>query len=190
MIRPISASKLHRELRRLWRDRRGVEAIEFAMIGPVLIVATIGTMELGLAVFDFHRAGEATRRGARIAVIEQPVASLDDLKDTKVTCQSNSGTVSCDGGSMEASASFTEIVDAMREVLPTLTAQNIQVSYAPSTVIADDTEGLVTPLVTVSVVGYEHSFALLGSLPGLPGTITLPAFATTLLAPSQTVPVD
>jgi Flp pilus assembly protein TadG len=175
---------------RLWRDERGVEAIEFAMIGPVLIFATIGTMELGLAVFDYHRAGEATRRGARVAIIEQPVASLEDLKDSNISCQSSGGSVSCEGGSTGSAASFTAIVEAMQDILPTLTAANVELSYMPSTVVSDDTPGLVTPLVTVSIIGYQHSFALLGSLPGMSETITLPPFATTLLAPSQAISVD
>jgi len=190
MTRPTSASRLGRALGRLWRDRRGIEAIEFAMIGPVLIFATIGTLELGLAIFDYHRAGEATRRGARMAVLEQPIASLDNLKNAKVACKGSAASVSCTGGSVESAASFTAIVDAMREMMPTLVRANVEVAYAPSTVISDDTAGLVTPLVTVSIAGYEHPFALLGVVPGVGDTITFPPFSTTLLAPSQTVPVD
>lgn len=47
--------------------RRGVAALEFAMILPVLLVMTLGALEGGLLLFDYHRLSEATRRGLREA---------------------------------------------------------------------------------------------------------------------------
>lgn len=190
MTRPTSASDPRRALRRLWRDRRGVEAVEFALVAPVLLVMTIGTLELGLAMFEFHRAGEATRRGARLAVIEEPIASLDGLKSGTASCEGSGSSVTCANADVEETGSFTVIYDGMLDMLPNLERANVRVTYAASTVAGDETPGLITPLVTVSIIGYEHAWFLLGAIPGIGETITFPPFATTLLAPSKTVPVS
>lgn len=190
MIRPTSASDARDGLRRLWRDTRGVEAIEFAFIAPVLLMLTIGVLEMGLVLFDYHRAGEATRRGARVAVIEEPIASMEDLKSTTVTCDGSASSVTCTGATVEVSASFTAVFDAMHAMLPGLERANVRVAYAPSSVASDETAGIVTPLVTVRIVNYVHAFAVLGFIPGVPETITFPPFATTLVAPSRPIPVS
>lgn len=190
MTKPTLASSVRRGLRRLWRDERGVEAIEFIFVAPVLLILTIGTLEMGLVLFEYHLAGEATRRGARVAVIEEPIASMEDLKSTAVTCDGSSASVTCTGATVEDSASFTAVYDAMHAILPGLARTSVRVAYAPSTVASDTTEGIVTPLVTVQIVNYVHEFSVLGFIPGVPTSITLPSFATTLIAPSRSIPVS
>ena len=174
---------------RLARDRRGVEAIEFAFIGPVLLMLTLGVLEISIAMFQYHRASEATRTGARVAVIQSPITAVDDLKNTSITCTGAGGAVTCVGAAVTSAASFTAVLAAMQVSLPDLISSNVVVSYAPSTVFADDTTGLVTPLVTVRIVNYTYDLIVLNYVPGVPDTITFPPFATTLLGASFDIPI-
>ena len=45
--------------RRFARREDGAVAIEFAIIIPALIIFTVGILEFGLILFDYHRASEA-----------------------------------------------------------------------------------------------------------------------------------
>lgn len=181
--------RLGRAFGRLVRDRRGVEAIEFAMIAPVLLVMTIGALEIGILMFEYHRAAEATRSGARIAVIEDPIATVEDLKTAGITCTGAGGAVNCAGGAVILAGAFTAVLNEMRVTLPDLASENIQVLYEPSTVLADDTSGLVTPLITVRIVNYTYDLSILSFIPGVPATITFPPFGTTLLGASFIIPI-
>jgi Flp pilus assembly protein TadG len=49
--------------------QRGAAAIEFALIAAVLFTLLIGTMEMGRILFYWNTATEATRLGARLAVV-------------------------------------------------------------------------------------------------------------------------
>lgn len=54
-----------RRLTRFLQDRRGVAAVEFAFVAPVIFMLTIGTIDVGRLVFSWssldHLAREATR---------------------------------------------------------------------------------------------------------------------------------
>ena len=54
-----------RRLTRFIHDRRGVAAVEFAFVAPVIFMLTIGTIDVGRLVFSWssldHLAREATR---------------------------------------------------------------------------------------------------------------------------------
>ncbi|MSP83616.1 MAG: pilus assembly protein [Alphaproteobacteria bacterium] len=191
MSRPTLARSLARRIRRLARDRRGVEAVEFALIAPILVIVTVGVLELGLMVFDYHRAGEATRRGVRTAIINPPIASMSDLKSGTINCAGAADdSITCGASEMFGEASFPLIVQDMQGILPTIGSENIDVSYAPSGIASDDTPGMVTPLVTVTLVGYEHEFALLDIIPGIPASVTFPPFSTTQVAPAAAIPIE
>eukprot|EP01036_Dinobryon_divergens_P011937 gene11937-16067_t len=53
------------------RFERGAAAIEFALVATVggLLLVLFGTLELGRLMFTLNTATEATRLGARIAVV-------------------------------------------------------------------------------------------------------------------------
>lgn len=40
----------HRHLRRLWRDRRGVSAVEFALLLPLMVTLYLGTVEISQGI--------------------------------------------------------------------------------------------------------------------------------------------
>lgn len=59
-----------RQLRQSRRQtQRGVAAVEFALVAMILFSLLLGIMEFGRLMFTWNSAVEATRRGARLAVV-------------------------------------------------------------------------------------------------------------------------
>jgi Flp pilus assembly protein TadG len=55
--------------------RRGAAMVEAAIILPAFLTMALGTIDLGLAVFQNHQVAEASRQGARIASVHGSQAS-------------------------------------------------------------------------------------------------------------------
>ena len=70
-------------LRRLLRDRRGVGAVEFAIVAPLLIAAYIGAFELSLGFTVARKVARASSTVSDIVTQEQDVdkALLDDMRN-------------------------------------------------------------------------------------------------------------
>ncbi len=189
MNRRASATKAERLLRRFWRHARGQVAIEFAFLAPALVLFTMGTLEFGLILSDYQRAGEATRRAVRDLVINPPLAALDTLaNDGTVVCTGSGGGVSCTGGAVQGSASttFTLLYDKMQDIFSDIEPQNVSITYSATAGIDKATNpGVVTPVVTLSLTGMRHEFLMLQIVPGLPDGFDLPSFASSRIASTQ-----
>ncbi len=61
-------------------NQRGVAAVEFALIASVLFMVLIGIMEMSRLLFYWNTATEATRLGARLAVVCNQDASAIKTK--------------------------------------------------------------------------------------------------------------
>lgn len=188
MLRRGSAIKmdiraLFRAHRRALGNRRGTAAVEFAFVAPVLLVLTIGIVELGMVLLEYHRMGEATRRGTREAVIETPIAQLTNLTASSIECQGPIGSVSCPSGSMtlDAETTFSRVVTPMQDILPGLSDANVFVAYSDSAITDPTvTPGIITPTVTVEIRNHSYTYIILANLvPGLSATLTMPSFSTT-----------
>ncbi|WP_262269896.1 TadE/TadG family type IV pilus assembly protein [Microvirga yunnanensis] len=55
----------------LWRDRRGVSAVEFALIAPVLFTGLVITADIGLAVTERMTLDHVLRGAAQSAMADQ-----------------------------------------------------------------------------------------------------------------------
>ena len=190
MSKHTSATERGRFLRRFFRRDDGAVAIEFAFIVPVLILFTVGILEFGLILFDYHRAGEATRRASRLALIQTPLGSMDSLRTTNFSCSATSGgTVTCLGSTADAAAdtSFAAMIAAMQAVFSDIGNTNVQVGYAASGIDAAANTGIVTALVTVSLTGVSHTFLALGIVPGVPSSMILPTFSTSALRGTEVI---
>lgn len=62
------------------RDQRGMVAVEFALIATMLFTFLFGAMEMSRALFYWNTATEATRLGARLAVVCDQDASAIKVK--------------------------------------------------------------------------------------------------------------
>ena len=172
MSRPISVASWWLEF---WRARGGATAVEFAFALPILLILSLGAIECGLIVFEFHRAGEAMRNLARSFEIDPPLSSFAELP-TK--CPGDAG---CDD------ARINEAVQSIQPLMPNFTASNLQIVVDASGLDdADQTPGIVTPTLTVKVVDWQYHYLVLGSVvPGIGGSMTLPTFSTTRMLSTQ-----
>lgn len=168
-----------RRARRRGMGDSGEAALSFGLILPLLMVLTLGIIEMGLLMLDQGRAAEATRRGSRLAAMENAIANLDGIA-APIECRSTAGTVTCTGAAVLTVATFDGIVASMQAILPRVTAQNVLVTYRPSA-LGTQASGGIKPFVTVSLSNYRHPFSMLGALPGMPDEITFDDFATTQL---------
>lgn len=57
------------DFRRLPGSQRGAAAVEFALVAMVFFMLLIGIVEMGRVLFTWNAAAEATRYGARVAVV-------------------------------------------------------------------------------------------------------------------------
>ena len=67
------------------RSQRGLTTTEFAIIGPVALVVLFGCIEIGRAMFVWNTIAEATRRGARLATVVNPVTGATTITNAVTT---------------------------------------------------------------------------------------------------------
>ncbi len=60
----------------LWRDRRGVAALEFALIAPALFLLTVGIIDVGRMMWMASTLEHVAREGARYATAHGAQSAL------------------------------------------------------------------------------------------------------------------
>jgi Flp pilus assembly protein TadG len=106
------------------RRQKGVAALEFALISAIFFTLLIGVMEMGRVLFYWNTAAEATRLGARVAVV-------------------------CDVNSNQATTN--PVVRDMQQMLPILQPVNISVAYTPSGCDATSCTAVTVSVTNVTV---------------------------------------
>lgn len=182
-MRRLPRPRRLRGLNRLARNRDGATAISVAAALPVLLVLGMATVEFSLVMLDYHRAGEATRRGARLAAIMPPIADLTALETSgTVRCGMVDTVPACDGGVVTAPDTFDAMLAEMSAALPAINGTSVEVTYSPSGLGSAETPGGILPLVEVRLVGLRHDYAVLGRLvPGMSGGLDMPSFSTSMI---------
>ncbi|MDH5748922.1 MAG: pilus assembly protein [Rhodospirillales bacterium] len=174
-------TRIKTALLRLWADLRAATAVEFALLFPIVVFFVLSLFEFGLIIYEYHLISEATRRGARNLVVNDslnsPVTALTNIESTDATC-TGSG---CDA------APFALLLADMQGILPDLAASNVTVTYSNTGLTGGS---LVTPRVTVEVVGYQHSSTIYGAVLGNSSsnktfTFTYPSFSTSRILASR-----
>jgi Flp pilus assembly protein TadG len=67
------------ELRRIWQDRRGATALEFAIVAPILILMLMAGIQFGMAQNSAGAMSYALEKGARQLLL-QPTMSASELE--------------------------------------------------------------------------------------------------------------
>lgn len=170
---------LSRAIRAFRRCREGAAAIEFAFVMPVMLVISMGALDASLLMYEMHNGSEATRRGAREAVVLlYTLVDPADIVGTTIDCTSDGSTVTCSSGTVRSDAQtlFTKILNSMKTVLPQLTAADVTVSYSDSGI---SNGGVVTPDVTVRIDNVTYDL-IVGHLWTVEAQgVELPSFRTT-----------
>jgi Flp pilus assembly protein TadG len=110
------------------KGQRGVAAVEFALVSAIFFTMLLGVIEMGRLLWTWNAATEATRLGARIAIVCDPYTSK------------------------------AMIVDHMRTRLPTLEEGKVIITYQGQNPPADDNmcDSGNCKAVNVKLTGYTH----------------------------------
>ena len=136
-----------------FKDTAGASMVEFAIVLPVILLVALGTVDVTMMLWDWSQANKAAYRGARIAIVTEPVATgitsfnydtnplhMGDrcflpstgAGNVAVNCptvETNCTSTACTGGQTVDSNAFNQIVAAMQKIFPRLTAANVEVEY-------------------------------------------------------------
>ena len=160
----------------------GEALVGFAILLPILVLVCVAILEFSLVVFDYHRAGEATRRAARIASINTSLIVPANLTaGGTISCSSSLGAITCSGVAATPVV-FDDLIAKMQEILPAIMPENVQVDYSDIGLGDATTPGGIIPLVTVRLVNLQHPFLMLGGFPGFGTSFTYPPFTTNQIA--------
>jgi hypothetical protein len=95
------------------RQRRGVEAIEFAMILPIFIVILFSVFEFSYYIYQRGTAIDAARRGCHAAARLDP--NVDDFAaqvDLRVTDVFSNSHLDCDDAAIDCQVALTLLLDS------------------------------------------------------------------------------
>ncbi|HWT30188.1 MAG TPA: TadE/TadG family type IV pilus assembly protein, partial [Propylenella sp.] len=88
-------SSLLRSWRRATADERGASAVEFALVPPVLVVACLATVDLGMAISQKMDVDQSLRAASQGAMLDLGEDEVEDL--AKAVAAENS-TIAPDSG--------------------------------------------------------------------------------------------
>jgi hypothetical protein len=137
--------------------QKGVTVVEMAIVAALAMVVLFGVLEVARAFFVVNALEEATRRGARVAVVCQ----VNDPAIARISIFNGSD----DGGASR--------------LVGNLTPANVQIDYLDDggNVVADPMGNFFAiSFARVQIRDYQHQLLI----PFFIRTITMPAFATTL----------
>jgi len=158
---------------RLFRDRGGASAAEFALVLPLLLLLLFGIIDAGRYMWTINRAEKAAQMGVRMAVVTDyvsdaigenyvgqcatPLTAGDNIPAacfTQITCSRTGNNATCTDGAADTAA-FNVVLSRIQAFMPEVEASNVQIIYSPSGLgYAGDPNGPdVAPLVTVRLSG-------------------------------------
>lgn len=139
--------------------QKGMYTVEFAIVGSVFLITLLSIIQLGIVLLTWNALSEATRRGARVAV----VCPVNDAAIKNIAMFDNPlGT----GGGLIAGLEAQDIdvkyldVDGLVIVDPTPTGDYISIQF-----------------IRVSI---NNGYSFPGLLPWLSSIVSAPPFSTTL----------
>jgi len=150
------------------QGQRGTTTIEFAVVAAAFFLLVFGIIEIGRAFFYFNTLTEATRRGARVAVI----CPISDA-------------------SISQAAVFNAIAgDLPSEILTGLTAGDVTIEYLDEDGADVGDTSVLANYANIEFVrvAVNTNFTLDLLIPGLNISLPLPQYATVFLRESLGVP--
>lgn len=79
---PIPWKTIARLVHRLLRSHRGVSAVEFALISPILVLGGFATVDAGMAVYEEMMITQTLRSGAHLATRAESEAQVLTVLET------------------------------------------------------------------------------------------------------------
>jgi Flp pilus assembly protein TadG len=88
---PSSGVEQEKAYRLCRRSRQGAAAVEFAVVAPVFLLMVFGMIEFGRAIMVQQILTNATRQGARLAILDSPTPTASTVKSTVTSYLQNCG---------------------------------------------------------------------------------------------------
>jgi Flp pilus assembly protein TadG len=88
---PSPTVKLEKACRPCRRNRQGAAAVEFAIVAPIFFVMIFGMIEFGRAIMVQQVLTNASREGARVAVLDSQSPTATQVASTVTTYLQNAG---------------------------------------------------------------------------------------------------
>jgi Flp pilus assembly protein TadG len=90
-IESVATVKLEKACRRCRRNRQGAAAVEFALVAPLFFLMVFGMIEFGRAIMVQQILTNASREGARLAVLDSPNPTAGQVQSTVTSYLQNAG---------------------------------------------------------------------------------------------------
>jgi len=153
------------------RGERGATVAEFAVVALLFFMMIIGIIEFGRLLYTHNALTDATRRGARFAVLNKGL-TLDDKKKVAEYVVYGANVTHDDEGNPTSAPLVNGLTTTMVEVA----YEGADLDGDPDTPPTNFGANLGT--ATVSIEGYEFNL----SIPLVSRDIPLPTYTTTLIA--------
>jgi Flp pilus assembly protein TadG len=88
---PVTEVKLEKACRQCRRNRRGAAVVEFAIVAPLFFLMVFGMIEFGRAIMVKQILTNASREGARVAVLDSQTATASQVNTMVTTYLQNAG---------------------------------------------------------------------------------------------------
>ncbi len=93
-------------LTRFLHDRRGVAAVEFAFVAPVIFMLTIGTIDVGRLVYSWSSLDHLAREATRYASV-RGAESLNPMTQTQLETYVSSRLIGIDPNDLTITVAWT-----------------------------------------------------------------------------------
>lgn len=164
-------------------DDRGGAVLSFALVLPIVLALSLAFIDFSMLLFDYHRANEATRRGARVAALSDPIPDVSQLEiGEEIVCTRSGGQVDCGPAPVLEPAAFEAMLQQMQDILPQISEDNLTVTYVHIGLGSAARPGGILPLITIRLDNVTFEFRALAAVPGAPRQMTMPDFRTTQIA--------
>lgn len=155
-------------------NERGTSIAEFAMVALIFFIMIFGIIEFGRLLYTHNALADATRRGARYAVLHPGITAADKLKVKNEVVYGVNGTFDDDGNPTSA-----PVVSGLTREMIDVTFDGEDLDGDPDTPEKSDF-GSNLGTATVKIVGYNFNL----TIPVVGRPIAMPDYATTLSAES------
>ena len=154
-------------------NERGTTVAEFAMVALIFFVIIFGIIEFGRMLYTHNALADATRRGARFAVLNPGITAADKIKVKNEVVYGKNGTFDDEGN-----ATSPPVINGLTRDMVDVTYEGEDLDGDPDTPPSNFGSNLGR--ATVKIVGYSFNL----SIPVVGRPVAMPDYSTTLSAES------
>jgi Flp pilus assembly protein TadG len=120
-----------RIIARILRDERGATAVEFALLGPVMITLMLAVLQVGIALWSYNSMRSIASDIARYAVVNYQ--GNNKLTTTQIQTYARSTAISTPYGLTDANLSIS-VVTATTQRVSNATEMTMTINYSVPTI--------------------------------------------------------